>query len=113
MSKIYEGQWKDNCLSGLGKLVNNNKLYKGYFENDKKHGFGISIDTNNNSKLIGTWDCNVLEGYVIYLTSKKEEIWLMNKNKIKKKITDPSEIQKLKETEDIKKIEIAKTLIEI
>ena len=37
----------------------------------------------------------------------------MNKNKIKKKITDPSEIQKLKETEEIKKIEIAKTLIEI
>jgi hypothetical protein len=50
---------------------------------------------------------------VIYKTSKKEEIWLMNKNKIKKKITDPSEINKLRDTDEIKKLEMAKTLIEI
>jgi hypothetical protein len=37
----------------------------------------------------------------------------MGKNKIKKKITDSSEIQKMKETEEIKKIVYAKTLIEI
>jgi hypothetical protein len=112
-NKVYEGQWKDSCLSGLGKLTNKNKVYIGYFENDKKHGFGISIDTLNNSKLIGTWDCNVLEGYALYITNKKEEIWIMKKNKIKKKITDAKEIKKLKETEEMKKIENTKTLIEI
>ena len=66
-----------------------------------KHGLGVSVDNKNKTKLFGNWEQNIANGYAFYISSNKEQIWFMNNNKIKRKITNEEEIQKLKKTNDI------------
>jgi hypothetical protein len=109
--KIYEGQWHNNCLSGLGKFKNKNKLYKGilsltlgYFMNDRKHGYGINYDLINNTLIIGQWEENLIQGLSIYMSQSVEQIWQMKDNKLIKKVTDGSEMNKYKSTEEYRKL---------
>lgn len=106
--KIYNGQWRENCLSGFGVFKNSGKVYKGYFFDDKKHGYGVSTMLSNSSYTIGSWVDSYLEGLVIIRfpqEERPEQLMLMDKNKVAKMYTDREEIEKLMTTEDYRKLQ--------
>lgn len=47
--KRVEGFWKDNLLHGLGRIIESNYLFKGFYENGKRNGYGIEKFVNGNS----------------------------------------------------------------
>jgi hypothetical protein len=73
--------------------------------NDKKHGYGISYDLINNSFIIANWDSGNIEGIAIYFAKEKEQIWEMEKNKIKRKITNDNEVRDIKTKDEYKKLQ--------
>ena len=94
-------------------MISNDKLYIGYFLNNFKHGLGVCIHNKNKTKIFGNWENDLLNGYVIYISTNKEQIWFMKNNKIKRKITHDEEIQKLKKTDDIINLTKAFTFIDM
>ena len=76
------------------------KLYKGYFYNDKKHGYGMYI-YKNNSLLIGKWIQDIMEGLAIfYEQDKTEELLIYRKHREKRTITEREEIEELKKSNE-------------
>ena len=78
--KIYNGSWLNNELSGYGILIDGGTKYIGYFEHNKKHGYGANF-YNSNSAILGKWENDLIDGYAIIIIinnnieqSKKLEI---------------------------------------
>lgn len=104
-NKKYEGEWKDNCISGFGNFTKARKLYRGYFFNDKKHGFGINYYLDSDAFMIGFWINDCIEGLAICNSPEKgEEIWIMKKNKVIKIITDEEDIKQIKSSEEYNRL---------
>ena len=72
--KEYYGEWNNNEISGFGVLIEENVKHIGYFENDKKNGYGASFYPDESFVLIGKWEDDVLEGPSIILPLKIQEI---------------------------------------
>ena len=67
---VYEGYWKYNQRSGLGRVIAiNGDNYEGYWANDIKNGFGALWKTSG-AGYVGEWDCDIPEG-------KGTEIWTL------------------------------------
>jgi hypothetical protein len=101
--KEYEGSWINNSLSGFGIFKKNGKIFKGYFYNDKKHGYGVdylNAEKPEESFMLGTWVENEMQGVFLYFQNNVEQIWKLNKNKVKKIISDLEEIKEIKKTEE-------------
>ena len=76
------------------------KVYKGYFYNDKKHGYGM-FKYENDSFLIGKWIEDIMEGLAIfYEPDKTEELIVFRRHREKKTITENDQIENLKKSDD-------------
>ena len=64
--KIYNGSWLNNELSGYGILIDGGTKYIGYFEHNKKHGYGANF-YNSNSTILGKWENDLIDGYAIII----------------------------------------------
>lgn len=74
----YEGEIKDGCPNGKGKLtMKDGTIYKGTFCGNAKEGRGIIIYPNNYRKYKGEWDANgQLNGIgVLYYPEKKNTFY--------------------------------------
>ncbi len=78
--KEYFGEWKNNEMSGYGVLIEDQIKYYGYFEHSKKVGYGALFYLGQSYVLIGKWEEDLCEGPSIYLP--------LNKNNNKDPITD-------------------------
>ena len=47
MEKEYNGEWDNNELFGYGVLIDKNCKHIGYFQHNKKHGYGSSFMIHN------------------------------------------------------------------
>lgn len=71
--KIYIGQWSYNKKEGYGEFIMNDKIFIGFYKNDKKNGLGIFFWKN---------DCKLFMGF--YKDGKKNGFGkIITKNKIK------------------------------
>ena len=81
---IYKGHWKKNKMDGLGEFTFPEiKSYFGFFEKDKRAGFGIMIWYKENKIFLGYWDDNKQHG-----PGKIINIWESGKYKEKIKIKE-------------------------
>ena len=49
-SRLHAGTFEADALNGLGEIRDtklNKSIYRGYFQNNLKHGFGIEFDPKN------------------------------------------------------------------
>ena len=73
-NKVYEGLWLNNNKTGYGNLYyqkyTNIIYYSGFFLNNKKHGAGTIYYKNNNIKLNGYWENNLLLNGTEYWENK-------------------------------------------
>ena len=100
--KYYDGEWKDNSISGFGIFYNKEVTYKGHFIKDKKNGYGMNIYINK-TKIIGKWVDDKLDGLAIVIDDKDQEslyIFKMGKDKIQ--IRDSGKIKFLKNQNEYK-----------
>lgn len=104
-AKIYDGEWKNNCLSGYGKITEPHKTFFGQFQNDMKNGFGFCQYNKPRSFLIGKWKDNQLEGLCVLIGEKGNEVFtIINKNKEKKEVKDLAEIIRIKSSNEYFKL---------
>lgn len=64
--KSYEGQFKNGKKCGRGIQYNQNFIYNGFFEDDKRNGEGVFFRINNTDKFekyIGDWKDDLKSGY--------------------------------------------------
>lgn len=53
---MYIGEWNNNVIEGYGEIYYiDDKIYKGFFKNNKKHGFGVFYWKNNDKVYLGFW----------------------------------------------------------
>ena len=58
----YLGMWKEDKISGLGKMIlNNGEYYEGDFVDDKAEGYGIYVN-NKGCEYVGSWKDNLMNG---------------------------------------------------
>lgn len=68
---IYEGYWKKNQRSGLGRVITKDgKSYEGYWTNDIKRGFG-ALYTDKGNAYIGDWDFDSPQGKGVEISNKE------------------------------------------
>jgi hypothetical protein len=103
--KEYFGEWKNNEISGFGILIEDTVKHVGYFENDKKHGYGASFYPEKFFVLLGKWENDNIEGQsIVYsLNNNKdinfdnnEKIVIMDKGNIINSELDEEELSKIK-----------------
>ena len=80
------------------------KKYQGYFEKDKKHGYGIYLvgkeENAGKSKLVGKFVENQMEGLAFqYIGNELQKYLFMERNKVRKQL-NKEEIAKIKKTEE-------------
>ena len=83
--KEFIGEWNNNEISGFGVLIEENTKHIGYFEHDKKQGYGASFYPNQSFVLLGHWDNDLIEGQAIIFSLNnniKDEINFDNEEKI-------------------------------
>lgn len=95
--KSYYGQWNNNEICGFGILTEPNVKHIGYFDKDVKWGYGASFYFENGTTLLGKWENDCLEGYVIafvgsYREENNEKILLMEKNHVVSSSLDSKQI---------------------
>jgi len=62
----YDGEWKQNCKHGIGKMTYNKKgEYQGYWENGRRHGEGVFVYPNGDV-YSGWWRFGEKEGTGTY-----------------------------------------------
>jgi hypothetical protein len=84
--------------------VQPDKVYKGYFFNDKKHGYGMYV-YQNNTYLIGRWVEDIMDGLAICLgANKNEELVVFRKHREKKMITDKEQVEEIKKSEEYQRL---------
>ena len=84
-NRVCYGTWKDNVLTGFGKLVCNENVYLGYFNNDRKNGLGINYFNKTKSVILGTWVDDMLEGLAIFASEDGQiKCWIMKKGKVER-----------------------------
>lgn len=102
--KIYRGEWKNNTLTGFGVYSQPGKIYKGYFFDDKKHGYGIYL-LDNNEIIIGNWIQDHLDGLSILIDKDgNEHLFVSRKKREKKKVVLNEEKETHLKSEGYKKL---------
>ena len=66
-SKEYIGEWKNNEISGYGILIDENVRHIGYFEHDKKHGYGCTFHLEQGFSILGKWNEDKEDGFSIMI----------------------------------------------
>lgn len=51
----YDGNWKNDCMDGVGTMIYTDSKYIGEWKRDYKHGNGIMYDKNNMEIYNGEW----------------------------------------------------------
>ena len=80
--KEYFGEWENNEISGFGILKEENTKHIGFFEHDKKHGYGASFYPNKSFVLLGKWENDLIEGPSIIFSLNNNSIEEINNEKI-------------------------------
>lgn len=105
----YYGQFVMNKMSGYGQMTNYNSgfFYYGFWNNNKRNGFGVELTSRNkndykkNNKIyVGFWNKNYRHGYGVVLNKDNSKdvcgLWKNNKMiKIYKSIEDFYKVVKL------------------
>lgn len=115
--KKYIGEWEGNEISGYGLLIDDRIRHVGYFIHDVKDGYGCSFHEEQKFALLGKWENDLIEGYVIFIQIRNnnlnngssnnknnlnEKIVKMNKGQIKNKSLGVDEINEFKSSQDYK-----------
>jgi hypothetical protein len=70
----YEGSFKEDKISGYGKLVYaNGDTFVGTFEDNKKNGAGFYTNKVKEETYEGNWVMDVKSGKFVEIKSKKNE----------------------------------------
>ncbi|XP_053569706.1 ALS2 C-terminal-like protein isoform X2 [Bombina bombina] len=76
----YKCHWRDGAMQGYGICEYADEfVYKGYFKDNMRHGFGIleSPVTNTNPyKYTGNWECDKKSGYGIWESTDRGERYI-------------------------------------
>lgn len=84
---IYAGAFVNNRMEGLGEFTFPDiKTYFGYFEKDKRAGFGILIWYKENKVFIGFWANNKKNGLGKFISNGKIRYGLWENDELKQKI---------------------------
>ena len=108
--KEYFGEWNNNKISGFGILIEDNVKHVGYFEDDKKQGYGASFYPNQSFVLLGKWENDLINGpSMIYsLTNNKdidldnEKIVIMDKDNINNSDLNEEELFEIRSNNEYK-----------
>lgn len=99
--EYYKGNWEDNSYNGFGELMKKNTMFKGFFKQDKKYGYGIKFAAPEDAAgliIVGNWINNSSEGVALGINSTTlnvEKIFKFAENKFKSCLSD-SELVKSK-----------------
>ena len=76
-NRIYLGHWKNNMKSGYGEFICSDKKFFGYYEEDKKNGFGVYFWKNMKKAFMGFFKDGKQSGFGKFMTptKKKYGIW--------------------------------------
>ena len=112
-SKEYIGEWKNNQVCGYGMLTDGKICHIGYFDNDKKKGYGACFYNEINIVLIGKWENDLAEGPAIVIdlnfnfdnnsnndNNNDEKIIGMSKGEILYTELDEENLNKFKNSDD-------------
>jgi hypothetical protein len=100
--KYYDGEWKENSISGFGIFYNKDVIYKGYFIEDKKNGLGMNTYTNK-TKIIGKWISDKIDGLAIVIDEKNQEnLYIFKMGKDRLQINDQGKMKFLKNQNEYK-----------
>ena len=105
-SKEYIGEWKNNQICGYGMLIDGKICHLGYFEKDKKEGYGACFYNEINIVLIGRWEDDLTEGPAIIIDLNynfdidNEKIVGMCKGEILYTKLDGENLSKFKNSDD-------------
>ena len=66
-NKEYIGEWENSEISGYGVLIDENVRHIGYFEHDKKHGYGCTFHLDQGFCILGKWNEDKEEGFGIII----------------------------------------------
>jgi hypothetical protein len=53
--QYYAGQWVNNEKCGYGEYITKDKIFFGYYSNDKRNGIGLTFLKNKNKYMLGFW----------------------------------------------------------
>ena len=70
-NKDYFGEWKNNEMSGYGVLIDGEVKYYGFFEHNNKEGYGAVFYEDQSFAIIGKWEEDLCEGPGIYIPLNK------------------------------------------
>ena len=62
-----------DCQDGWGKYEYDNGYYDGFWQNGKKHGYGL-YNWNESGKYIGNWENDSMSGYGVYIDENNDNI---------------------------------------
>ena len=62
-----------DCQNGWGKYEYDNGYYDGFWQNGKKHGYGL-YNWNDSGKYIGSWENDTMSGYGVYIAENNDNI---------------------------------------
>lgn len=71
---MYDGYWENSVYNGFGLLVKKKSIFKGYFKQGKKFGFGAKFKENEQTAMVGKWICDILEGYSILVNTTSNKV---------------------------------------
>jgi len=72
-STAESGCVRGNCTNGWGKFQYENAHYDGFWENGKKHGYGL-YKWYDIGKYIGSWNNDTMDGYGVYIADNNDNV---------------------------------------
>jgi len=93
--KLFLGHWVNNEKTGFGEFISKNKVFMGFYSNDKRNGFGISFWKNKKKYFIGFWKDGIKVGPAKLLNDNKIIYALLDLEGNMKKIKDEHEFEQI------------------
>ena len=85
-------------MHGFGEFNNPNiKKYYGFFQNDKRSGFGIEIWLQENKAFIGFWRNNIMHGYGKLIVNENQKFGIWEGGQFKEKLKKKNFYNKINE----------------